>query len=150
MKNSDLQQGAYPGLQGMDYKMKIELKNRKFITKIEEIPEIAKEVALNKHVKAVYLFGSYSAGKVHPLSDIDLCIITDGSEDVKYPATDNLDVSFFHLLPVAVQFRVFKYGKPLIIKDKEYLFKLISKTIRAYMDFLPSLNKFTEKLLNVR
>ena len=79
--------------------MKMDLKYRRFATKIEEIPKIASEIAKNKHVKAIYLFGSYANGKMHNLSDIDLCIITDGNEEVSFPVTNNLDVSYFHLLP---------------------------------------------------
>ena len=111
MKASDLPLGVFPGLQDMDYKMKIDLKDRKFVTKFEEIPKIAEKIAKNKHVKAVYLFGSYASGKAHLLSDIDLCIITDGNEDIDYPINDNLDVSYFHDLPLIIQFRVFKEGR---------------------------------------
>lgn len=148
MKALDSHRGAFHGLQDMDYKMKIDLKDRRFTTKIEEIPEIAKEIAENKHVKAVYLFGSYASEKQHILSDIDICIITkDDNEDVKYPATDNLDVSYFHRLPLIIQFRVLKEGKPLVVKDDNFILKLKSRVLREYIEFLPSINKFVRRTL---
>lgn len=142
-----LLQGAFLGLQDMDFKMKMEMKYRKFVTKFEEIPSIAKEVAKNKHVKAVYLFGSYASGKTHILSDIDLCIITDGNENVKYPLTDNLDVSYFHRLPLIIQFRVLREGMPLIINDEKFVLKVKSRILREYIEFLPSINKFVRRTL---
>jgi len=115
----------------------------RFVTKVEELSKIAKEIAKNKNVKAIYLFGSQVSGKAHQLSDIDLCIITEnGKEDIDYPTTDNLDVSFFHLLPITIQYRVLKEGKPLVIKDKEFIYKLKIKTLQKYLDIKPLLNKY--------
>lgn len=128
--------------------MKNELKYRKFITKFEEVPDIAKQIAKNKHVKAVYLFGSHASGKTHVLSDIDLCIITkDNNEDVRYPVTDNLDIGYFHKLPLIIQFKVLKEGKPLVVKDDNFILKLKSRVLREYIEFLPSINKFVRRTL---
>ncbi len=143
MKASNSPPAVYPGRQDMDYKMKIDLKERRFTTKIEEIPEIAKEIAKNKHVKAVYLFGSYASEKQNILSDIDICVITrDDYEDVRIPVTDNLDVSYFHRLPLIIQFRVFKEGKPLVVKDKDFIYDLKLKTLKLYLDFIHIMNRY--------
>ena len=130
-----MHQGASLGLQDMGCKMEC-------ITKAEDIYKISEEIARNKKVKAVYLFGSQVSGKLHRRSDIDICIITDGSEDVDYPCTDNLDVSFFHLLPLAVKYRVLKEGRQIIIKDVNFLHNLKIKTLNEYLDFLPFINKY--------
>ena len=115
----------------------------KFVTKIEEIEGIVKKISRNKNVKAVYLFGSYARGVVHVNSDIDLCIITKNNyEDVRCPASDNLDISFFHKLPISIQYRVFKEGKPLFIKDKNFVDRLKIKTLEIYLDFKPLINRF--------
>lgn len=148
MKASNSPPAVYPGRQDMDYKMKIDLKERRFTTEIEEIPEIAKEIAKNKHVEAVYLFGSYASEKQHILSDIDICIITkNDNEDVRFPVTDDLDISYFHRLPLTIQFRVFKEGKPLVVKDDKFILKLKSRVLREYIEFLPSINKFVRRTL---
>lgn len=109
---------------------------------MEEIPEIAKEIAKSEYVKAIYLFGSQVNGRKHVLSDIDICIITDGNEDVKYPITDNLDVSYFHRLPITIQYKIFKEGEPLIINDFGFLYALKLKTLRHYLDIKPLINKY--------
>lgn len=115
----------------------------RFLTKASEISKIAREIAKDKRVKAVYLFGSQISGKAHGLSDIDICIITDkGIENVNYPTTDNLDASFFHLLPLTIQYRVLKEGKPLVINDEEFIYKLKIKTLQKYLDIKPLINKY--------
>ena len=87
---------------------------REILTKIESVNEIAEEIGKDENVVAVYLFGSYASGKQHPLSDIDLCvIIKDRNKEYEttLPASDNLDVSFFHRLPITIKYRVFTEGK---------------------------------------
>lgn len=129
--------------------IKIEQGRRmKFFTKIEDIQKIAEDIAKSRNVKAVYLFGSQTTGKAHALSDIDICIITDKeSEDVEYPTTDNLDVSFFHLLPITIQYRVLKEGKPLVINDKNFIYELKIKTLRKYLDIKPLINKYIKRVI---
>lgn len=115
----------------------------RFITKIVEISGIAKKIAENEDVKAVYLFGSQVSGRAHKLSDIDICIITEnGEENVEYPSTDNLDVSFFHLLPISIRYRILKEGKPLVIKDKNFIHELKIRILREYLDLKPLFNAY--------
>ena len=140
-----MQHAAFLGLQDMGFNMK----QYRYYTKIEDINSIAQEIAKNKTVKAVYLFGSYAKEKPHILSDIDICIITNGDKEdtVNFPVTDNLDVSFFHRLPLMIQYRVFKEGKPLVVKDKEYIDNLKIMTLKKYLDLKPFINRFIwEKL----
>ena len=128
----------------MDYKIK--MKNiLECVTKIEDIQETAEEIAKARNVKAIYLFGSHVSGKNHNFSDIDLCIISGNEEQedsINYPVTDKLDVSFFHSLPISMQFRVLKEGKSLIIKDKDFVNNLKIKTLREYLDFKNLINRY--------
>lgn len=124
-------------------------------TKFQDIKKIVKEIANIKNVKAVYLFGSFASGKQRPLSDIDLCVIGDLTERDKVEiagfSSDNLDISFFNELPIYIRFRVFKDGKPLIIKDKEFVNKIKFRTLNVYLDFKPLINKYIQKTFgNVR
>ncbi len=123
----------------------------KILTKFENIPKIAEEIGKIKNVKAVYLFGSYATGKTHALSDIDICVIGDLTEKEKYLAmnalSDNLDISIFNELPISIRFRVFRDGKPLIVKDKDFVRKLMLKSLNEYLDFKPSINKFCMETL---
>ncbi|MBS3071693.1 nucleotidyltransferase domain-containing protein [Candidatus Pacearchaeota archaeon] len=118
---------------------------REILTKIESVNEIAEEIGKDENVVAVYLFGSYASGKQHPLSDIDLCvIIKDRNKEYEttLPASDNLDVSFFHRLPITIKYRVFTEGKALLIKDRNFVDDLRIDTVNEYIDFKPHLNKF--------
>lgn len=118
---------------------------REIKTKFEDINKISKEIAKNKNVKAVYLFGSYATGNIKPLSDIDLCVIGNLKERDKIKisgySSDNLDVSFFDELPIYIKFRVFRDGKPLLIKDENYLNLVKKITLNQYRDFKPIINK---------
>lgn len=119
------------------------------ITKFENIGKIAEEISKIKNVQAVYLFGSYAAGKNHPLSDIDLCVIGNLNEKEKSRAmeylSDNLDISIFNDLPIFIKIRVFKEGKPLVIKDKEFVDNAKMKTLREYLDFKHIINRYCEE-----
>ena len=125
--------------------------SRQILTKFEDIAEISKEIGKIKNVKAVYLFGSYATGKAGRLSDIDVCIIGNLTEKEKYKAlsalSDNLDISFFELLPIYIKIRVFKEGKPLVIKDEEFIRRLKLKTLAEYLDFKPAINRFCKETL---
>lgn len=114
-------------------------------TKFENVNKITKEISINKNVKAIYLFGSYATGNIKPLSDIDLCIIGNLKEKDKLKIagyiSDNLDISFFDELPIYIKFRVFKYGKLLIVKDEKFLRLIKLNTLNQYRDFKPIIYK---------
>lgn len=117
----------------------------KIITKIEDIDRIAERISKIKNVNAIYLFGSYAKSNIKPLSDIDLCIIGNLKEIDKIKiagySSDNLDISFFDELPVYIKFRVFRDGKPLIVKDERSLKLIRLFILNQYRDFKPISNK---------
>lgn len=118
---------------------------KKIITKFEDVEGIAEKISKNKNVKAIYLFGSYAIGNINPMSDIDFCIIGNLKEKDKIKiagySSDNLDISFFDELPIYIKFRVFRDGKPLIIKDEKYLQLLKLITLKQYRDFKPIIER---------
>ncbi len=117
----------------------------KVITKPEEIQKIAESISKIKSVKAVYLFGSYARSNFHALSDIDLCIIGNLNEKEKNSArkylSDNLDISFFNELPIWIKIRIFREGKPLVLKDVQFISELKIRTLKNYLDFKYIINK---------
>ena len=127
------------------------MKRQKVLTKFEDVPKIAGEIIKIKNVKAVYLFGSYTTGKVHALSDIDICVIGNLNEKEKSKAmsalSDNLDITLFNDLPISIRFKMFKEGNPLIVKDKEFVDVLKMKTAREYIDFKYVINQYCEEVL---
>jgi len=129
----------------------MKITRRIIITDFKDIPKIVKEIGEIKGIKAVYLFGSYASGKFGPLSDIDLCVIGKFSEKEKTEVygfgSDNLDISVFDDLPVYIKFRVLREGKPLLVKDIEFLNRTKFKTLQEYLDFKPAINRFCMETL---
>lgn len=128
-------------------KKEIEIK-----TNVENISKIIKKIADIEEIKAVYLFGSATTGKMHLNSDIDICIFLDKENDdaetkAMYFSSDNLDISLFDNLPLAIKFRVFREGKPIVIKDSAFIRMKMQETIRQYLDFQDSLHRMcSEKI----
>ena len=123
----------------------------KILTKIEDIKKIAKEISKIRNVKGIYLFGSHATGKANLLSDIDLCIIgnLNQKEETKVfgYSTDNLDISLFNNLPIWIKIRMFKEGKPIVVKDINFVNRIKIKTLREYLDFKYIINKYCEEIL---
>lgn len=130
-------------------------KEKMIKTKFKDVGAIARKIAEIKSVKAVYLFGSYASGKQHALSDIDICVLgnlTEKDENkVLGKASDNFDISVFNNLPIYIKFRVLRDGKPLIVKDKNYINNLKIVMIHAYFDFRTRVinKRIMERMKNV-
>ena len=124
---------------------------RPILTDIKSLNNIAKEMSSTKSIKAIYLFGSVARGKAGPLSDIDICVMGRLNEKEKSIilgfSSDNLDISFFEDLPTYIKFRVLKEGRPLIVKDKEFINEAKIKTARNYIDFRHVINKYSREVL---
>jgi len=122
------------------------------IENFEDIERIANKIAKINGVKAVYLFGSYARDETHNFSDVDLCVFLDKKNkkaelDVMGYCSDNVDISFFHRLPLAIRFRVFGEGKLLIVKDENFIMGCKKLTLGEYLDFKPHLHRMCmEKL----
>ena len=122
-------------------------KRREFLTPFSDVSRIAAEIGKIKNVIAVYLFGSYARGKIHSLSDIDVCVIMNKPNDKSMKkvlgySSNNLEISFFQMLPLAVRFRVFREGKPIVINDSNAVDRLKIKTWKDYLDIKPLINRY--------
>lgn len=100
-------------------------------------------------IKAIYLFGSYATGKEKPISDIDLCVITEKNIlrskklDILSCAGKDVEISLFHDLPISLKAKVFREGKLLFCRDKRLLIDLKLAAMKEYLDFKPVLDRFT-------
>ncbi|MFH0875811.1 MAG: nucleotidyltransferase domain-containing protein [archaeon] len=108
---------------------------------LNNISKMAENIAKIKSVYAVYLFGSYATGKQTPLSDIDICVFADKKisekekTDIFCCCSNEVDISYFHELPILIRYRVFRDGKPLLIRDKKKLHNDKYYTVKSYLDF---------------
>ena len=93
---------------------------------LNQIHELVEKLKPFNEVKAVYLFGSQAKGKATPLSDIDICAVTDkAGENVKAKisslSSEKIEISILEDLPVNVQVRVFKEGEVLYMRDERFV-----------------------------
>lgn len=104
---------------------------RYVICKLKKIPEM----------KAIILFGSYAKDKQKPLSDIDLCVLTEKkiSERIKAKIVSNssskIDISLFWDLPSSIRYTVLREGKILFKRDVKVFRVSLMETMREYLDF---------------
>jgi predicted nucleotidyltransferase len=113
----------------------------------EIILKAVKKIAAYKCVKAIYLFGSYTRNEMHLHSDIDLCVIADKENvylerELMRIGKGKLDISLFCRLPLPIRFRVFREGKLLYIKDRDFVDKLKIATFKGYLDIKPLINRY--------
>jgi len=123
----------------------------RILTKFEDVPKIAADIGKIRGVKAVYLFGSHARGKVHALSDIDICVIghlnEKGRLDALKWASGNLDISFFGDLPLQIQFRVLKEGNPLVMNDSKAVRSVTIAILREYLDYAAFIDSFYRRVI---
>jgi len=105
----------------------------------EQLREAAQQLQGRTDVVAIYVFGSYVTRHKLP-EDIDVCVIAKHSlglaEELKMAARfpDDVDVIFFHRLPIKIRFNVFREGRPLSVNDEKALAEIRIRTIRQHQD----------------
>ena len=110
------------------------------------------ELKNNNEVAAIYLFGSYAKGKPKPYSDVDICVITPKiskyvQRKILSYSSSKVDLSLFDQLPLYIQYRVFKDGKALFVRNPLQLQQIKVKTTLHYLDFKPLLMRHFKKVL---
>lgn len=116
------------------------------------VKKIAQAILRNKHVMAVYLFGSHAAGKATPLSDIDICVIAPGigekeKTEILSNAYRDVDIIMFDDLPFAARWRALNEGKALYVKNRGFIDSLKWRAFKDYIDFKPILRRHMQALL---
>ncbi|MDH7509872.1 MAG: nucleotidyltransferase domain-containing protein [Methanolinea sp.] len=125
-----------------------------FLEKHPEVAGVIRDIPKDG-VIAILLFGSHATGRAGPLSDIDLCIVTEEplSREEKdlllSHASRTLSISLFEDLPPAVRFRVFKEGVILWGTPDLRLQRMRVRTIRSYLNVKPLLERHAGKILGV-
>lgn len=121
----------------------------------KKVERIVRDLKAIKGVQGVYLFGSFSKGRATPLSDIDLCVVTDCIDketraEILSLGSDKVDISLFRDLPVFIQFRVLKEGQPLYEKNRAIINHIFALTLSRYQEFRPVLRRYYEKAYGIR
>lgn len=125
-----------------------------FLAEHPEVAGVIRDIPKDG-VIAILLFGSHATGRAGPLSDIDLCIVTEEppSREEKdmllSHASRTLSISLFGDLPPAVRFRVLKEGVILWGTPDLRLQRIRVRTIRSYWNVKPLLERHAGKILGV-
>lgn len=119
---------------------------------LKELKNIIQELKRHKKVMAIILFGSHVKDTIKPLSDIDIAVITKNADkkleaEIHSFSSHYFDVVNFHKLPLYIQFEVFKYGKPLFIRNKTYLSQLKRIVLREYLEMSFLYERMTKNIL---
>ncbi len=124
------------------------------------IPQLIEELRADGDIVALYLFGSFAAGKQTPVSDIDLAVILDHDFPPKrcfekklallatitsLLKTDEVDLVILNQAPPALAYRILGEGRLLYEKEsgKAQRVRFQVKTFDRYFDFKP-----VEKILH--
>ena len=116
-----------------------------------DIAEIANKIRQEKGIDAILLFGSAARGKSGPLSDTDICVITNKLADKRAilgNASKSVDTSIFWDLPIHIRYRVIKEGVPLFIGNKKAFHTANVSTVLSYIDFRHILDRHFHLTLN--
>jgi predicted nucleotidyltransferase len=97
---------------------------------------------------AVYLFGSYGTPFQTPLSDVDIALVFEGSDDVTMKQhveligritealhEDDVSVTILNRAPLAFRHRVLAEGRLLLMLDEIAHADFLERTITRYSDF---------------
>jgi predicted nucleotidyltransferase len=118
--------------------------------------KIVRELKKNKVVEAIYLFGSYARGKQLPFSDIDVCVITRkgiplyAKASLVSGSSQRIEIVAFWDLPVYIRYRILSEGKPLFVRDANFMGRVTVGTLREYFDFRPVIERFSEEYFGDR
>ncbi|MBI2151802.1 nucleotidyltransferase domain-containing protein, partial [Candidatus Woesearchaeota archaeon] len=89
-----------------------------------QLKSLIDKLTLYPEVRMIYLFGSQATGNARPYSDVDICIKLESKISIKKKAdilshsSEKVQLSLFDSLPLYIQYRVFKEGKVLFVRNK--------------------------------
>ena len=125
------------------------------IVKSGLVTKLVNDLKKIKEVRAIILFGSYAHMKQKPLSDIDICILTDrdmshkiNTEIYSY-AAKKIDISLFWDLSSQIRYAVLKEGKILFNRNKDYLHSATIETMSEYLDFKHIMDRNIARVFNL-
>ncbi len=107
----------------------------------------------NPKVMAAILFGSRARGSASLLSDTDLAVVLkdptpEDEAEVGSLYSSQIDLALFHRLTPYVQYEVLKEGKVLFVRDREYLTRVIWRTIHNFLEYSWMYRRVKEKIAN--
>lgn len=107
-----------------------------------------------EHVIAILLYGSVARGEEKPISDIDLCVVTERGipraerERILSHASPSLDITLFWDLPLPIRYRVLREGRLLWGEEGLALHRIRRATLRCYRELGRMLRRHERRVLD--
>lgn len=123
---------------------------------------LARRLAADPRVGALWLFGSRSRGEADALSDVDLAVLAVGAPTSEQLAswqldwietanevlgTDEVSLVVINRAPLPLRYQIFRDSRLLHAASPEIAADTELATIRAYLDFRPRLAEYDRELL---
>jgi hypothetical protein len=120
----------------------------------QRIPLLPERFSVFPEIVAVYLFGSFARGNPRKGSDVDIAVLTrkrastsgrHGSRSradyigtaAKVLGTDRVDVVVLNEATVVLRHEVFRDGKLLFVRNRDFLSRFRVSSSREYLDTIP-------------
>ena len=134
------------------------IKFKRIPSNIEELlPGAVRYLENQAEVRFAYLFGGLAAGRIGPLSDIDLAVYLkerSRASRVKIRLLDNLidllrteeiDLVILNAAPLPLAYRIIKNKRILVDRDPFLRHRYESLIIREYLDFSVAESRILER-----
>lgn len=118
------------------------------------IKKIKKTLEKNENVIFAYLYGSYSRGRSHKYSDIDIAVFLKKHDTNAYMEilsqipTDfmrEVDIRVLNDAPSLFKYKIIREGTLLFVKDPEVLKKFVYSTLITALEVKKEIERIREK-----
>lgn len=111
------------------------------------LPDLVADLESNPKVVFAYLFGGLAAGEQKPLSDVDIAVFLDSTDDLAATklelfdristmlGTAELDLVILNNAPVSLAGRIVRQKKVIVDKEPFQRHRFESLILREYFDF---------------
>ena len=119
------------------------------------ITSVVAELKKMTCVRSVILFGSYARNEQKPLSDIDICIITEKKisplqkRRIASLGSKKVRISLFWDLPSSVRYAALRDRRLLFNRNKDFFHESLVQTMSEYLDFQHILQKNIKEALEI-
>lgn len=125
------------------------------------LPSLVDALARDRHVEAVWLFGSRARNEADALSDVDLAVLASGDLDppalwdkhlewtgvaVQALGTDEVGVQVVNRLPTALRYSILRDARLLWARAPEIAADFTGRTVKEYLDLKPYLDRYDRDL----
>lgn len=112
-----------------------------------ELEALAERLEREPAVRVAWVFGSVARGTAGPLSDVDVAVLLDPSDDrsrgdafaavAEVVGSERADLVVLGGAPVALAFRVIRDGRVLVDRDPRARTAFWVRTVDRYLDMAP-------------